>query len=270
MPYSISYSPTIPSISNPTVIETIYNPTDNSIIKTPNIPAIANPIVIETIYNPADNLIAYDWEVPFNAVVNTLENAYFVDVTGNYNARATQNVYPGQFSQRHIYPDRVWHRARTLVWKFKLVDATNKATPEPGIAVAGITVKYCTDLMSAFVTISPTKPSVPPGGDPVDNPVVEIGDGWYSVDVPIAGSDGNTFVLMSTAAGCTQCDELIQIYRDDSKIITKTGKISWADLGEMTWADLGEMTWADINKGGISLPVVAEPITIEDVDIVIL
>jgi len=229
MPYNIYYSPAIPSISNPIIIETVYNPADNSIIKTLNVPTIVDPTVSETINDPADNLFAYEWEVPFNAVVNTLENAYFIDVTGNYNARATQNVYPGQFSQRHIYPERVWHRARTLVWKFKLVDATNKATPEPGIAVAGITVKYCTDLMSAFMTISS-----------IDNPVTEIGDGWYSVNVPIAGSDGNTFILMATATGCTQCDELIQIYRDDSKIITKTG---------------------------IFLPIVAEPITIEDVDI---
>ena len=224
MPYTIYYELNTPIFSDPTPTDAVQNPADNSISKEWYIPAFLDPDVDENVNNSADNSISKEWYIPLFA-----DPSYAYDITfprpgGKYASRATQQVLIGMLAQRHIFP-LLPQRGFVLQWKFKLVSDTDYATPVAG--KTGIVVKYSRDGQ-AFITIN--------------NPVTEISDGWYSVEITEEATNvvGNTLVLMATVSGCAQCDELMQFYKGTSE---------------------------DITKSGIAIPSISQPLTTETIEV---
>jgi len=87
-----------------------------------------------------------------------------------------------------------------FTWYFKLVDATDFATPETGISP---TVEI-SKAGAAFASLT---------GSPV---VSEIANGWYKVTVAASDMNATAVILKATAAGCAQTDEVF--YLDDRRV----------------------------------------------------
>jgi hypothetical protein len=78
---------------------------------------------------------------------------------------------------------------RTIV--FKMVDATDFATPETGITV----VEEISKDGGAFAACT--------------NTFAEIGSGWYKIVLTTTEMNANEIIFKGTDAGCAQCDRLI-------------------------------------------------------------
>lgn len=78
---------------------------------------------------------------------------------------------------------------RTIV--FKMVDATDFATPKTGITV---TEEVSKDG-GAFAACT--------------NAALEIGSGWYKITLTATEFDADEVIFKGTGAGCAQCDRLI-------------------------------------------------------------
>lgn len=78
---------------------------------------------------------------------------------------------------------------RTIV--FKMVDATDFATPETGITV----VEEISKDGGAFAACT--------------NTFAEIGSGWYKIVLTATEMNANEIIFKGTDAGCAQCDRLI-------------------------------------------------------------
>lgn len=74
---------------------------------------------------------------------------------------------------------------------FKMVDATDFATPETGITV----VEEISKDGGAFTACT--------------NTFAEIGSGWYKIVLTATEMNANEIVFKGTDAGCAQCDRLI-------------------------------------------------------------
>ena len=84
-----------------------------------------------------------------------------------------------------------------FAWNFKMVDATNFATPEISLTV----VPTISKDGAAFAALT---------GSPV---VSEVGYGWYRVIVPAVDMQADSIVLRATAAGAAQTDRSIYTIR---------------------------------------------------------
>lgn len=78
-------------------------------------------------------------------------------------------------------------------WFFKMSDATDGFTPEPGVAPA-VTLSQDGGAFAALT------------GPPA---VQEIGSGWYYVVLPATDTTFKTGILKATAAGCADLSERI-------------------------------------------------------------
>jgi hypothetical protein len=79
--------------------------------------------------------------------------------------------------------------AYTIV--FKMVDATDFATPETGITV----IETISKDGGAFNACA--------------NAFSEIGSGWYKIVLTSSEMNANEIIFKGTDAGCAQCDRLI-------------------------------------------------------------
>lgn len=79
--------------------------------------------------------------------------------------------------------------ARTIM--YKMVDATDFATPETGAAV----VEKISKDGGAFTDCT--------------NADVEVSNGWYKILLTAAEMNADEIVFMGTAAGCAQCDRVL-------------------------------------------------------------
>ena len=83
-------------------------------------------------------------------------------------------------------------KATETLWTFKMVDATDFATPETGLTV---TAQISKDG-AAFGALD---------GTPA---VTEIGSGWYKVTVSADDMDADVILLKASASGAAQTDEV--------------------------------------------------------------
>ena len=150
MPYTITYSPNLPTIAQAVVTDVVDNPDDNTIDIDVDIPEILEADTTEAVTNPDDNAIVKTWNIPTIAQPTFAYNISYPRPGGKYATRATQQVLAGMQQQRHIFP-LLPQRGFVLQWKFKLVSDTDYATPVTG--KTGIVVKYSRDGL-AFVTVS--------------------------------------------------------------------------------------------------------------------
>lgn len=115
-----------------------------------------------------------------------------VAAVGTLNTRQTFNVQPGVQWRTHLLT-QVPRRNLDWYWEFRLCDATDYATPEPGIGIGTITIEISKDG-AAFVGIA--------------NAVAETGSGWYRVKVDAADMNWDKAIMKATASGVAQCDEI--------------------------------------------------------------
>lgn len=87
--------------------------------------------------------------------------------------------------------------ALAFTWYFKMVDATDGFTPEPG----KVPVVTLSQDGAAFAGLT---------GAPA---VTELSDGWYYITAPIADLSWETGIFKATAAGCADLTERFLIDR---------------------------------------------------------
>jgi len=103
-------------------------------------------------------------------------------------------------------------RGVAWTWAFKMVDASDFATPETGKSP---TVQVSRDG-GAFGAST--------------NSASEVGDGWYTVVLTVVETDADIVVLKATASGCAQTDEAF--YLPTHTAGSAAGSVADAVLGE--------------------------------------
>ena len=130
-----------------------------------------------------------------------------------------------------------------FTWYFKMVDATDFATPETGLTV---TVEVSKDG-GAFAGLT---------GAPA---VTEIANGWYKIVVAAGDMNYSAVILKATAAGAAQTDE--PVYLDDrivSDLPYQADASGYAEIAEGTATGQLNLTSGNI---GIDWAKVSNPTT---------
>lgn len=144
------------------------------------------------------------------------------------NTRQTMNDEPGVLCMTEKLPNGIIYEVHKRVyWQFKVVDyvdyASQRAYINPRVYLGYKGTKFRR----------------------VNNPVVEVGNGWYVVEIPRPYIK-ETIILRAVGPGIAQCD-----LRVDMRNIISFHRLvdDWEELKLLTWGEVKEYKWGEILNG---------------------